>query len=268
MKKILKVLTLAASALGCAATVQAQENPYQGRIPNFAAIGIGTAPDYLGSDDYIVGGAPLLRMSIGTGPQYLSVEGSAVKINVLDHPNFRFGPMGVVRLKRGKVDDDAVDDMKNIPMTVELGGFAAYDWVVDSDPRNRWILGTQMSHDVGGVHDGFVAVGSVQRWFGVGRAGMFGLNAGLTYGSNNYTEKYFSVTGSDARRSGLKKYDADAGFRDVRLVAMYIQPLSPHWAVGVGGMYRRLLDDAADSPVVKRGSRDQFVAGVGIGRMW
>lgn len=268
MKKIFKALTLAVSALGFAAAAQAQENSYAGRIPNFAAIGIATAPDYMGSDDYIVGGAPLLRMGFGPGQQYLSIEGSVAKVNVLDHPNFRFGPAGILRLKRGNVDDDAVDDMKNIPMTVELGGFAAYNWEVDSDPRNRWIFGTHMTHDVGGVHDGFVIAGSVQRWFAVGRAGMFGLNAGLTYGSNDYTEKYFSVTGSDARRSGLRKYDADAGFRDVRVVAMFIQPLSQHWAVGVGGMYRRLLDDAADSPVVKRGSKDQFVAGVGIGRMW
>ncbi len=267
MTRTLKLLAFAATALGLATGVQAQDGFSSDRIPNIAAVGIGGYPDYIGSKHYKVGGAPLLRMNFGT-QQYLAVEGNIARVNVLSNENIRFGPAAVYRFGRSNVHDKAVDRMKNFGDTVELGGFVGYDFVTGTDPRNRWSFNTMMTQDVGGKHKGNVASGSITRWFGVGRAGVFGLNAGTTYGSGQYMDQYFSVSRSDSRRSGLKKYEAGSGFRDVRAIAMFIQPLSRQWAIGAGGMYQRLVGDAKKSPVVKTGSKNQFYFGAGIGRLW
>ena len=50
---------------------------------------------------------------------------------------------------------------------------------------------------------------------------------------------------------------------------MAIFSFSENWHLGGGVIYSRLLGDAADSPVTdKRGSRDQFFAGIGIAYAW
>ncbi len=267
MKHIKKLIAGVAVALGIAPAAQAQEIP--GGIPNIAAVGVGVAPDYIGSDNTRFGGMPLIRYYLPNQQRFVAIEGNLMRINVLNHPNIRVGPAALYRFGRSNVKDNKVDQLPSISDTVELGGFVAYDFVVDDDPRNRWTFGTNITQDVGGVHKGYVANASMSRWFGVGRAGVFGVNAGLSYGSGKYMDKFFSIKSKAARKANLKTYNADSGFRDVRLIAMYIQPVSQHWAIGAGGMYQRIVDDAADSPIVKkRGSRNQWYFGAGIGRMW
>ena len=103
----------------------------------------------------------------------------------------------------------------------------------------------------------------------IGRA--FTLSAGLatTYGSQGYTSTYFGVDGRDAAKTGLSKFKADAGFRDVRMNVSGIVSFSPHWHLGAGVIYSRLIGDAADSPVVEdRGSPDQFYGFVGLAYAW
>ncbi len=259
---------IGAAIFGLATSAGAQNLPDM-KTPNIAAIGFGTGPDHTGSDDYTYAAAPLMRLQFG-GERYLSLEGNMLRVNVLNHPNLRAGPIGIYRFGRNRHEDDhVVKDLPKIDNTVELGGFLGYDLQAGSDPRSRWNFGTHFMHDVGDSHNGYVIAGHVMRWMPVGKYGLFGLNAGVTYGSEDYMDTFFSVTDNDTRKTGLKSFNADSGFRDARLIAMFIQPVSRNWAVGVGGMYQRLLGDAADSPIVDdRGSKDQFIAGIGIGRFW
>ncbi|MGL4281156.1 MAG: hypothetical protein ACRCS0_12370, partial [Albidovulum sp.] len=60
-------------------------------LPNYAGLGIGGLPDYLGSDNYTGGVAPFGRLSLG-GDRYVSLEGNYLSMNLLDHPNWRVGP--------------------------------------------------------------------------------------------------------------------------------------------------------------------------------
>lgn len=48
-----------------------------------------------------------------------------------------------------------------------------------------------------------------------------------------------------------------------------LQSLSLNWHVGVGGVYSRLIGDAANSPITRdRGDLDQFIFGVGVAYAW
>jgi MltA-interacting protein MipA len=64
-------------------------------------------------------------------------------------------------------------------------------------------------------------------------------------------------------------YDEDAGFRDVRLTLGLLVPVTEHWLVGAGVMFMRLIDNAADSPIVDdAGSPNQIRGGLGVAYAW
>ncbi len=95
------------------------------------------------------------------------------------------------------------------------------------------------------------------------------IGATITYGSDDYMQTYFGVDSDNAARSGLSKYSAGDGLRDIRFPIMALYSLNPNWHVSGGLIYSRLFDDASDSPIVDdRGSRDQFIAGLGVAYAW
>lgn len=233
-------------------------------LPSYAGLGVGFAPDYIGSNDYRFGAAPVARWS--RGHRSADLIANFARVNLLDHPNWRIGPAGTLRLRRGDVADPVVDRLPSIGATVELGGFVAYSVDVGDDPRQRFAASASVTQDVLGEHEGFVAALSVRKWLPVGRFGALGLALGTSYASADYTDTYYSVTPAGAAASGLRLFEAGAGMRDVRATAVFVQPLSKTFVVGVGALYGRMLGDAADSPIVaERGSRDQFIVGVGAG---
>jgi outer membrane scaffolding protein for murein synthesis (MipA/OmpV family) len=73
---------------------------------------------------------------------------------------------------------------------------------------------------------------------------------------------YFGVDSADASRSGLDRYNADAGIKDVGLNAVLSYLITPSWDVTGIAAYRRLVGDAEDSPVTKEGSANQWYGGL------
>ena len=82
-------------------------------------------------------------------------------------------------------------------------------------------------------------------------------------------DTYFGVDNKDSNRSGLKKYSADGGPKDIVLMGGVVWYLSGSWATTAGLRYARLFNEAADSPVVDmRGSANQLIGGIGVAYMW
>lgn len=234
-------------------------------LPSYFGLGIGSYPEYLGSDDAAIGVAPFGRYSFGE-QRYASLEVNYATINLLENRNWRAGPAGMYRFGREDVDDPIVDRLPDIEGTFELGGFISYE-NVGSDPRERWSVGASFTHGVTGDNDGYTIAASARRWMPVGEFAALGFYAGTTYGSSDYMDTFFSVSPAGAADSGLSVFEAESGVRDVRLSVVYVQPLSRTWLVGGGLMFSRLLNDAADSPIVsERGDRDQLVFGLGVSR--
>jgi len=252
--------------------VQAQTTGAAIEVPgvnNFVAAAVGVVPDYLGSNDYTIGAAPAAVIRFGDSDRYVRLLVTDINVNLIDSPNWSFGPALNYRLGRSDVDDNAVDNMSNIDGTVEVGAFGGWTWIGSDDPRHRFSLGTEVLYDVGGEHDGYLISGSVRYYQPVARPLTLSIGAALTYGSGDYMDTYFGVNGGNVGSSGLSAFNADAGLRDVRVPLMAIFSFNEHWHASGGVIYSRLLGDAADSPIVdKRGSRDQLFAGVGIAYAW
>jgi outer membrane protein len=128
------------------------------------------------------------------------------------------------------------------------------------------IAGLTATHDVSGTHDGYLLTGQL----GV-RAPILPLLASTvvvssTYANGDYMDTYFGIGAGDSLASGLDEFDADAGFKDVG-VTLNLQHGRRNEGWGLTGIfsYKRLLDDAADSPIVDDvGDANQLFGGAAI----
>lgn len=238
-------------------------------IRNYVAVAVGVVPDYMGSDDYTVGAAPVGLMKFGSSERYARLLVTELSVNVLDSRTWNFGPVLNYRLARDDVDDDAVDRMRDIDGTLEAGLIGGWTWIGDDDPRHRFNATVEFLHDVGDTHEGFLVSAGARYFQPVTRPLTLSIGATVTYGSSDYMQTYFGVDSDNAARSGLSQFSAGSGLRDVRIPVMAIYSLSPNWHLSGGLVYSRLLGDASDSPVVDdRGSRNQLFAGVGVAYAW
>ncbi|MDW4498359.1 MipA/OmpV family protein [Sulfitobacter sp. D35] len=253
---------LAALLLGGQAMAQTAV-PLPERTPDYFGFGFGAGPRYIGSDDFTVAAVPIGRKHYGN--RYVSLEANLLTVNVLDHPHWQAGPAGILRFGRLNPKEERIEELPEIDMSIDLGGFVGYRWG-STDPRDNWRVGAQVLHDVSGVHEGYVMDLSVRRFLPVGDYASLGIGLAASWGSDDYTSTYFGIDAAGAAASGLPAFDAGSGWRDARLLAVYIQPVSRNWALGAGMAYSYLLEDAGASPVTL--SRDQFYAGIGVLRLW
>lgn len=236
-------------------------------LGNFASLVVGTVPDYEGSDDYTFGVAPLARMSFGR--RDITLVANEINANVLDHPWLRLGPVASLNLGRSDVDDNVVKRLDSIPMALEAGAFVGVEFANKVDPRIRFQSDLQFTHDIGSVHEGWVASLSGTYWHPLAQFLTGALNVSVDYASSNYMDKFFSIDSKESAKTGLKKFNADAGFRDVRVGPMFLFHFSETWHASAGLWYKRMLGDASDSPLTDdRGSANQFLGGIGVVYAW
>ncbi len=236
--------------------------------PNFAGLAVGTAPDYLGSDDYIVGPAPIVRYQFENQQRYVFLYGNALGSNIIDHPWLRTGPTAIYRFGRNDPNDDVVAALEDVDASLDLGWTIGAEYIAPDNPGRRARLDAFVNTDVTGSHSGTVLGLGATGWTPTPFA-LVGAYAGLTWADDNYTSTYFDVSPEGADASGLAAFDAGAGARDVRGALVAVVPATESWLLGVGVIYSRLLGDAADSPIVAdQGSPGQLIAGVGAAFVW
>jgi outer membrane protein len=259
-------------ALLLSSAAQAQDSPFNiENVPNVVGVGIAMLPDYPGSNDYMVGGAPFFKINIDSQFEYyLRLLATDLQLNLINHPVFRFGPAFNYRFGRNDdVEDDVVKKMKEIDGTIEAGAFMGIELVDKDNPRQRFLSQVEFLSDVGGEYKGYNVSLSASYWFPVHKAVDVTFGGGITYADGNYMETYFGVDQNNADRTGLPVYEADSGLLMARVNAGAVLHLSMSWHLAAGLQYRPLLDDAADSPIVDdRGSTSQWIYGLGAAYSW
>jgi outer membrane scaffolding protein for murein synthesis (MipA/OmpV family) len=91
------------------------------------------------------------------------------------------------------------------------------------------------------------------------------LQGRLNFASEKFMNTYFDINLSQASRSSMTVYDADAGIKDISAFNILIYSFTRHWNVVSFMGFSRLLGDAASSPIVKeRGTANQFRFGLGF----
>jgi MipA family protein len=222
--------------------------------------GAGAAPDYEGSDDYQF--VPLWNLRAGNlyhPKTYVQVIGPRLRSNFLPSDHWRLGLAGQFIRERDDVENNQVDDLEKVDPSVMLGAIGGYDFF--ADPRQDLALELEARQDVANDNGFLATVRGVYN----GRVSESWLLNGFvssTWADEDYMSSYFGIDAADAARSGLDEFSADEGFKDVTFGGGVSYRLFDRWSVSAIATYARLIDDAADSPVVDDvGNENQFFAG-------
>jgi len=271
INKVVLAVFLVVCSLMLVSSSQAQQSPFEiENVPNVVGAGIGMLPDYQGSDDYMVGGAPFFKLTLPKTEYYLRFLATDLQANIINHPWLRLGPAINYRFGRNDdVEDDVVKEMKEIDGTIEAGAFIGVELVDKDNPRQRFIANVEFLSDVGGEYKGYNFSVSASYYFMVHKAVDIILGGGINYGCDNYMETYFGVDSEDSARTGLDEYKAEAAFYAARVNTAAVLHLSESWHLAAGVQWRPLLSDAADSPIVEdRGDKNQWIYGLGAAYSW
>ena len=226
--------------------------------------GVGVVPDYEGSQDYMAAPVPYFSAQWKSG-RYIKLDGNVLKINLLANDTWSLGPVLQYRGERDDdVDNNKVAKMDEIDAAIEAGAFFGYKLAVFhlSPMYDSWDIGAQLVTDASGEHDGMLATARTGYTFKDDNMS-FRIGASITYADDDYMDTYFSVSASDAIRSGLKKYKAESGVKDVGVDLTLLLNMNENWAVRGAFAYIALLEDAKDSPIVDdEGDSNQFKGSV------
>lgn len=242
----------------------------QGRV----GLGIGTAPDYLGSDDLVATPLPSFAFSLGR----LNVQNNLLGIEVDIRPGFpasasgqaifAYGP--ILRYDSGRNDGTKVEDpvvalTTPVDGTVELGGFVEATVPVAMGGGAPALMTARLSVvQALDSHEGATADVSLGVVKPLGRWTLGG-GVAATWADGDYTSAFFDVSSADAAATGLPAYAASGGLLDVGVSLFASYAVSEHWAVDALAGYTLVEGDAADSPIVaERGRAGQPFAGLGL----
>jgi len=220
--------------------------------------GIGFAPDYEGSEDYKAVPVPVADVKFDNG-MFMKLVGLNFRANLLPNSMWQLGPVYNYRGAREDVKNNAVDDMKDVDGTSELGVFGGLMY-------QKWFASVELLSDMGDAHDGWYSkLKGGYNWV-IDESWALSIGASATYADDDYMQTYFGVSAKDRRRSGLDRYNADAGIKDVGVNLGANWVITQNWSARGVVSYTQLLGDASDdSPVVDEGSEGQlFTAVMGV----
>ncbi len=228
----------------------------------FVAIGAGVAPEFDGSDKYEA--IPFAIANVKWHGVELQLRGLQARLDLLGDSPWDVGP--IVNL-RGKRDDDVkgpVRRLAEIDTAVEGGGFVGYRFGGGPDGQGEIGIEASFLHDVSGEHEGFTATVAVSyaaiRWGQI----FANVDADATYGDKSYNRTYFGVTRAGSAASGLRAYRPDAGFKDVGAGLTVGYQINERWGVLGRASVTRYVGEAADSPIVKDGSKTAGLFGLAV----
>lgn len=217
------------------------------------------APDYEGSDDYEFQPFPFASIVYD---DFIFIQGTSLGANLLNYEGLKAGP--IVRYSGGRDEDDnnALDGLSDVDDSIEVGGFVGYELGI-------WSVAMTVTQDVAGGHEGLLAEMSTGVAVPLSETVSSSIEASATWADSNYMDAFFGVSGGQALRSGYARHEADAGFKDVGVAVGLNYMVTETITVAGRAEYKKLLGDAADSPIVKdEGSDDQFFTGMFLTYKW
>ncbi len=244
--------------------------PSQAKI----GFGIGSFPEYEGSDSYATTGLPLIEIR---KPGLFFVKGASINTNdglasaglTLFHFSYSeeshrrmqlvMGPLIRAYGGRDESDNDVLNGLGDIDRSVGVGGFIELS-------AGAWLANLSVSpRNVGNDTEGTLATFDIGYTTSI--INLLKLTTGLStsWADDDYMQGYFGVTDAQAIRSELSRFNITSGFKDVGIQMKASYAMSPRWSFEGQVGYWRLLNDATDSPIVKEvGSANQIRGLIGL----
>ena len=213
-------------------------------------------PNYKGSNQYEVSGFPFIDIKYKKIFFLNFREGLGV--NVLHAPNFRVGAAFNFYGSRDKDDSTHLQGFQDVDAGLDAGVFGSISF-------EKFSAKLKFRQDISNNHEGHLISGRLVYKAIESRKLIANFNIKTTYANDNYMKTYFGVTTSQASSSGFKEFNANGGIKDVGAGTSVIYPFNKYWSFITIANYIRLLNDAANSPLVENaGSKNQFWLGIGV----
>lgn len=207
-------------------------------------------PAYDGADEYIVRPWPSVTLDYLRLPGIGTFGGSSQKDGFKFKPSFRF-----VR-ERDASEYSDLAGLDDVDWAIEAGGTVGY--------RYGMLEGFATVRQGFHGHHGIVAEIGLDAHLDPSPDFELSIGPRVHLASDDYFDTYFSVSPAEAAASGYPVFDAQGWLHGAGVEAKGRYQLSRHWAVRGEAEYERLLGDAADSPITKAGSANQFRAALGL----
>ncbi|SIS84339.1 outer membrane protein [Roseivivax lentus] len=253
MKTLTSVAVCAAVLSATMASAQSQASPGDPALSFTLRGGVSSGPAYFGSEDYEYGPDLGFRFhSINIGPlAFGDPDPQAPKRGLGLGGSFRY--IGL----RDASEHDLLTGLDDIDPAYELGlglSYATQNFSAFADLRQGF-----------GGHQGVVGEMGADVILRASDAVTLTMGPRALFGDAEFADTYFGVSGSEA--SALNPaYDADGGLVSVGAEFVMTYQINEDWGIETGLTWDRYMNDAADSPIVENGRRDDLGARVGLTR--
>jgi outer membrane protein len=217
--------------------------------------GLGYEPDYEGAKGSSVEPLPYFDITWydanGRERTFLNVD-DGLGLYVISTPSFRLGPLVTWRPGRRERWSSDLRGLGNADSSFQAGAIA------EVQLHECCYLFLKGRHDVATDNGTFVDLGG-ELTAPLATRLYFTVRATTTWASRSGMQPLFGITPEQSAASGLGRYSPSSGMRDLQVQPGLIYDIDGHWAVAGRLRYERLLDHAADSPLIRtHGSADQF----------
>jgi outer membrane protein len=217
--------------------------------------GAQASPKFPGDDDLGVYPMPIISFRRAGTPVPLEAPDEGWGFGLLgDDSAVDIGP--AINFQRRRRAEDVGAPVGDVGWTVEAGGF------VQACLGENFRLRGELRQGFGG-HDGLV--GDLGADFFVRGDGdtLFSIGPRVRWADNDYMDAYYGVPVAIA--PGLPAFDPGGGIHAIGGAAGLRLDIGGGFAIHGHARYDRLMNDAADSPIVTGfGSRNQFGGGIGL----
>jgi len=229
---------------------EAAKSPFSGSL----GLGMLTKPEFEGSDRYVVRALPVA--SFQYGPAFLSVtQGLGVYLPVA--PGWIVSPALRYRGARKEKHSELLSGLGTVKDGVEAGGSLRWQ----PGPAG---LNLKVFQGLGRVK-GLTAELEASYGAILTQALKGSVSLSAMFADRDYNHDYFGVTPAQSGKSGYRVYEPGAGLKHAALTTSLGYALTEHLELGLMAQYKRLTGPAADSPLVERGSADQFLSALTVG---
>lgn len=238
-----------------AAAQQAASVKDEGWILSLRA-NLAAGPKWPGSDKLGFIGYPSASLKRAGSANRFEAPDDGIGLALIDEGVFRIGPVARFVGGRYASQDARLAGLRKIQWGAEFGAFAEF-WPVQDVLRARLEVRQGVR-----AHDGIVADLGLDAIYRIGN-NTLSLGPRLSAGSRRYVDRFYGVTASEAIANGLvNAYAPEGGATSVGAMAAVNTTWSPSWSTSVYAGYKRLVGDAAQSPITRGlGSPNQYSFG-------
>jgi outer membrane scaffolding protein for murein synthesis (MipA/OmpV family) len=220
------------------------------------SLGVGAAvrPEFEGSHRYTTQAMPVVNFRYG--PAFLTM-GQGLGVHLPLAPGWSVAPSLRYRWARREKKSELLKGLGNIKAGAEAGGTLRWQ----PGPAG---LALKVFQGVGRA-DGLTAELEASYGTLLTESLKGSVSLSTMFADRAYNRDYFGITPTQSANSGYQVYDPKAGFKHVGVSCALGYALTESLELGLMAGYKRLTGPAAESPLVKRGSADQFLSALSVG---